>query len=266
MIWNLYRKELQRNIKYLLIWASVLIILTFTTMAMYPYMSDAGDSIASVMKMLPPAMMKAFGIDPDMFTSIVGLYNTYYGFYLVLLMGIYSGTNGATIISKEKRDKTSEFLMTKPLTRKQIFQTKMVTLFTLLILIFSIQVLFAYVGVKIFGEANVNWEIFRTMHTHGLGLLIFFTSLGVFLSMIINGRVNFMGIIVGIVFGSYFLDAISKAVEQVNWLGYISPNYYLDFNIFAPGFGFRVFNFVFFMVLSLALIFSSYLIFRKKDL
>ncbi|GLR18720.1 ABC transporter permease subunit [Portibacter lacus] len=266
MIWNLYSKELKRGIKYLLIWATVLVILTITTMSMFPYIKDAGESMSSIMNMMPPAMLKAFGIDANMFTSIIGLYNTYYGFYLVLLMGIYSGTNGATIISKEQRVKTAEFLMTKPITRGQVYFTKMMVLFTLLALIFTIQVCFAYLGVKIFGEVNVNWSVFRTMHIHGLGLLVFFTALGVFISMLVKRKVNFMGVIVGVVFGSYFIDAISKAVSQVKWLGYISPNHYLDFNIFAPGFELRVVNLAVFLLMSLALIVASYFIFKKKDI
>ncbi len=266
MIWNLYHKELKRNMRNLLIWSFVVVFLTLTTMAMYPYMKDMGESMAGMMKMMPQGMLKAFGIDPEMWSSILGLYNTYYGFYLVLLMGIFSGTNGATTLSKEERDKTSEFLLTLPLTRKSIFITKMLTILTLLLLIVAIQMLGTLVGIWVFAGGEADWSIFATMHFHGFVLLLFFTSVGVFVSMLLKAKLNFMGVIVGIVFGSYFLDAISKAVEQVKWLGFLSPNHYLNFNIFTPNYGLNMGAVIFFTLLSITLVVISYFRFRGRDI
>ena len=213
MIWNLYTKDLKRNTKNLLIWTLVVVLLTILTMAMYPYMKGMGDSMEGMMKMMPEAMLKAFGIDPQMWTSILGLYNTYYGFYLVLLMGIFSGTNGANALAKEQREKTTEFLLTKPITRGQIFITKMAIVFTLLLLIFGIQTFAAYLGITIFG-AGVNWTTFFTMHFHGLILLFFFTSLGVLLSMLLKAKLNFMGELSGSysvpIFLMLYLKLLSK--------------------------------------------------------
>ena len=235
-------------------------------MAMYPYMKDMGDSMAGMMKMMPQVMLKAFGIDPQMWSSILGLYNAYYGFYLVLLMGIFSGTNGANALAKEQREKTAEFLFAQPLTRLEIFGTKMMTVLTLLVLIVAIQMLATMLGIFIFANGQVDWSIFGIMHVHGFVLLFFFTSIGVFLSTVLRPKLNFMGVIVGIVFGSYFLDAISKAVEQVKWLGLISPNQYLNFNIFTPNYGLNLAAILFFMVLSFLLIIGAYFMFREKDI
>lgn len=265
MIWNLYSKELKRNLRNLAIWTTVVVLLTLLTMAMFPFMKDKGESMQGMMKMMPKSMLKAFGIDPQMWSSILGLYNAYFGFYLVLLMGIFSGTNGANAFSKEQREKTAEFLITKPITRSQIFLTKMLIVLTLLILIIGIQTFAAYLGIILFGD-GVNWLTFFTMHFHGFILLVFFTSVGVLLSMLLKAKLNFMGAIVGLVFGSYFIDTISKAVEQVKWLGYLSPNHYLNFNIFIPNYGLNWASITFFLVLSFALIITSFLIFQKKDI
>ena len=37
-----------------------------------------------------------------------------------------------------------------------------------------------------------------------------------------------MGPVVGMIFGSFFLDAIAKATEEVRWLGHVSPYNYLQ--------------------------------------
>lgn len=266
MIWNLYTKELKRNFRNLLIWTFVVVFLTLTTMAMYPYVKDMGDSMAGMMKMMPQGMLKAFGIDPQMWSSILGLYNAYYGFYLVLLMGIFSGTNGANALAKEQRDKTSEFLFTQAFTRGQIFVTKMLTVLTLLVLIFGIQMLSTSLGILIFADGEADWSIFGIMHVHGFFLLFFFTCVGVMLSVLLRSKLNFMGVIVGLVFGSYFLDAISKAIQEVSWLGYLSPNYYLNFNIFTPNYGLNIPSILFFFTLSMILVIASYYKFMRKDI
>lgn len=263
---NIYIKETSRGLRNLLLWSSVVVFLTLTTLAMFPYMKGMGESMESMMKMFPQGMLKAFGIDPKMWSSILGLYNTYFGFYLILLMGIYTGTNGANALSKGQRDKTAEFLLTKPISRREVFLSKMIVVITLLLLIVCIQAGSAILGIVLFGEKEVDWSVFFTMHLHGLVLLFFYTSVGVLLSTLLKSKINFMGIIVGLVFGAYFLDAISKAVQQVKWLGYLSPNHYLHFNIFAPDYGPNVVSIVFFTLLSILLIVSSYLLYRRKDI
>jgi len=48
------------------------------------------------------------------------------------------------------------------------------------------------------------------------------------MSSFLSPKLNYMGPIVGLIFGSYFLNAISMAVEKVSWLGYLSPYHYLN--------------------------------------
>ncbi|CAI8302770.1 MAG: Uncharacterised protein [Owenweeksia sp. TMED14] len=66
------------------------------------------------------------------------------------------------------------------------------------------------------------------MHIHGFFLIGFFTAAGVFMSSFSSPKLNYMGPVVGLIFGSYFLNAISMTTEKINWLGYFSPYYYLD--------------------------------------
>ncbi len=235
-------------------------------MSFYPYMSEMGESMTKIMQMMPQAFMKAMGIDPNMWSSILGLYNTYYGIYIIVLMGIYSGYNGANMLSKEERNHTAEFLLTKPITRGSIFFSKFMVTLTLLLGIFILQLISAYIGVKIFGENEVNWRIFWAMHVHGLAIMFFFTSLLLLLSVIMNPRNNFMGLAVGLVFGTYFLKAISQAVAKANWLGYFSPYHYLSINIYEPNYGIDWLNLIIFTSISLIMIVASYYIYNGKDI
>ena len=255
---NLYYKELKRNRKNLFIWSAIAMFFTLMITSLYPSMQDAGEAM---METMPKGMTKAFGMDMEQWTHIMGYYKTYYGFHIILIMSIYVCSTGANILSKEERDKTSEFLFSKPMSRKSLFTTKIASLYSLTILIFIIQSITSIIGISLFDNGTVDWEKFRYMHFNGLVLISFFASIGLLISMLSKPKKNFIGLVVGLVFTCFFLYAISKSVEEANWLGYLSPFYYLNFD--------EKTDFVAVMGFTLLAIFSlltSFKIFEKKDI
>lgn len=263
---NLYTKELKRNRKSLIIWTAIVIGLTILVMSIFPYMKNMGDQMAEMMSGLPEGMTTAMGIDAQTFNTILGMYNTYYGVYIVVLLAIYTASTGATIISKEEKDKTAEFLLTKPISRKNIFTTKVLTLFTLTFVAYLLQTTTAFIFVMALGEATVKWSVFIAMHLHGLILILFFTCLGLFLSMLIKPKKSFMGMTVGIVFGSYFLSTIAKVADTVSWIGHLSPFHYLDFAVTDPNYGVNFLAVGVMVLLSVFLLYAAYQFYEKKDI
>lgn len=264
--YNLYTKELKRNRKNLITWSLIVVGFTLMILAIFPSMEDMGEDISKMMDKLPAELGKALGVDADTWSSIIGFYSTYYGIYIILLVGIFTTSTGATIISKEEKEGTSEFLMTKPISRKTIFMTKMMSLFTLTLIIFLIQTTCAIIGFAAFGGGNVDWSAFSIMHIHGLVLIIFFTTTGVLLSMFFKPKKNFMGMVVGIIFGCYFIDAMSKAASSVEWLGYISPFHYLDFSSTNPDYSINYLGALALIALGLIILLFAYRSYSKKDI
>jgi len=228
---TLYLKELKRGRKTFFIWTAIVIAFTVMVLSIYPFMEGMGDDLTNMMRNIPDELRKAMGMDEQTWGSILGFYSTYFGIYIVLLTGIYTMSTGATILSKEEKEKTAEFLLTRPISRKSIFNTKMDSLFTLTLAIIVLQTIVAAISFSVASESALDWMKFATMHIHGAVLILFFTALGVLLSMFLNPKTNFMGLVFGIIFGSYFLNAMSKATEATEWMGYISPFNYVDFNV-----------------------------------
>ncbi len=225
---NLYFKELKRNRKNLFIWSGIVVGLTLMVLAIFPFMAEMGDSMGALMESIPPELSKALGMNADSWSSILGFYSTYYGVYIVVLISIFTTSVGATIISKEEKDQTSEFLLTRPISRKEIVWTKLMTLFTLCLIIYFLQTFTALIGIYSFTTTEVDWSTFTNMHGSGLVLILFFTTLGIIISMLVKPKKNFMGIVVGLTFGSYFLNAIGKSADAVSWIAYGSPFNYLE--------------------------------------
>ncbi len=262
---NLYFTEVKRNRKNLITWSLIAVGFTALVIAIFPTMGDMGKDLVALMDKMPAELSKAMGMDAETWTNILGFYSTYYGIYIILLVGIFCMSTGATIVSKEERDRTSEFLLTRPLSRKQIFKEKMMAMLTLTFMIFLIQTIIAIVLVAIFGS-NVRWSAFATMHVHGLVLILFFTCLGVLISFFFQPKKNFMGMVVGIIFGSYFLNAVSRAAESIEWMGYISPFRYMDFDPLNPEYSINWIGVVGLLLISSGLLYVAFRLFEKKDI
>lgn len=263
---NLYTKEIKRNRKNLITWSLIVVGFTAMIMGIFPSMADMGEDITNLMAKLPEELGKALGVDAETWSSITGFYSTYYGIYIILLVGIFTTSTGATIISKEEKEGTSEFLLTKPISRKNVFFTKIMSLLTLSLIIYAIQTVFAIIGFAIFGDGKVDWNAVTVMHLHGLVLLLFFTTTGVLLSMFFRPKKNFMGMVVGIIFGSYFINAMAKAAESVEWMGYISPFNYLEFNVTDPDYSFNIWGSVSLLLIGGLILLFARTTYLKKDI
>lgn len=262
---NLFLKELKRNRKNFLIWTSIVLGFTIMVLSIYPYMSGLGEGLTQLMDQIPPEIGKAMGMDEQTWSSILGFYSTYYGVYIVVLISVYTASTGAGIISKEERDRTSEFLLTRPISRATIFWTKMSALFTLTALIYLIQSIIAIVGISLAANAEIDWMVFTKMHLSGFILILFFTAVGVLISMFLTPKKNFMGIVVGLTFGTYFLNAIAKSTDATSWIGYFSPFHYLEITI-DPDFQINIIAVVLFVILSLGLLYGALTSYSKKDM
>lgn len=262
----LYTKELKRNRRNFLIWSSIVLGFTVMVLSIYPFMEGMGEDLSNMMQNIPNELRKAMGMDEQTWGSILGFYSTYFGIYIVLLAGVYTMSTGATILSKEEKDRTAEFLMTRPISRKSIFQSKMSALFTLALGITVLQTVAAAISFSIAAENELSWSTFSTMHFHGAALIMFFTCIGVLLSMFLNPKTNFMGIVFGVIFGSYFLDAMSKATESSEWLGYFSAFHYVDFNVGNPDYSLSIWGIVGLLVIGLSALYYAYIRYERRDI
>ncbi len=262
---NLYTKELKRNRKNLAIWSSIVIGFTLMVATIYPFMAEMGEGLNEIMDKMPPELGRAMGMDAATWSSILGFYSTYYGVYIIVLISIFTGSTATTILAKEERDHTSEFLMTRPVSRRTIFLSKMASLFSLSFLIYMIQLIVAVVAISFFAQKEVDWSIFIRLHLAGLFLMMLFTSLGVLISMFVSPKKNMMGAIVGLCFGTFLLDALGKSTEATNWLSYFSPFNYFNMTIAEPAESFRIISAIVIVLISVMILYFSSKRFDQKD-
>lgn len=218
----MFKRELKINLKSFIIWTSILIGLFLVVFLVYPSIvnSENMEMMDEMMKMFPEEMLKAFNMDISTIDSAFGWLKTEGFVFVLLITGIYSGILGSNILLKEENDKTIEYLNSVPVTRKNIVINKILCGLLYIILMIAIIGIFNFIGLSLSGEFDRKSYILLSITPIFSSIVIF--AICLFLSTFTHKTKKTIGISLGIVFASYFLNIISEIGESTEFLKYIS--------------------------------------------
>jgi ABC-2 type transport system permease protein len=121
---NIFFREMKANRKSLILWLAGLLFMVVGGMGKYGGASASGQSMNDLVQQMPRAMQAIIGVGSFDLSTVSGYYGMLF-IFLVLMGTIHAAMLGANIISKEQRDRTSEFLFVKPLSRFKIITWKL---------------------------------------------------------------------------------------------------------------------------------------------
>ena len=218
----MFKREMKINLKSFMIWTSILIGLFLVVFLVYPSIvnSENMEMMDEMMKMFPEEMLKAFNMDISSIDSAFGWLKTEGFVFVLLITGIYSGILGSNILLKEESDKTIEYLNSVPVTRKKIVGNKIVCGILYIVLMVSIVGIFNFIGLSLSGDFDRETYILLSITPIFSSIVIFAVCL--FLSTFTHKTKKTIGISLGLVFASYFLNVLSEIGESTEFLKYIS--------------------------------------------
>lgn len=218
----MFKREMKVNLKSFIIWTSILIGLFLVVFLVYPSIvnSENMEMMDEMMKMFPEEMLKAFNMDISTIDSAFGWLKTEGFVFVLLITGIYSGILGSNILLKEENDKTIEYLNSVPVARNKIAISKILCGILYIILMVVIVGIFNFVGLSLSGDFDKKTYILLSITPMFSSIVIF--TLCLFLSTFTHKTKKTLGISLGIVFASYFLNIISEMSESTEFLKYIS--------------------------------------------
>ena len=218
----MFKREIKINLKSFIIWTSILIALFLVVFLVYPSIinSENMEMMDEMMKMFPEEMLKAFNMDISSIDSAFGWLKTEGFVFILLITGIYSGILGSNILLKEESDKTLEYLNSVPVTRKNVVISKILCGLLYIILMLVIIGIFNFIGLSFSGDFDRKLYILLSITPLFSSIVIF--SICLFLSTFTHKTKKMLGISLGIVFASYFLNIISEMGESTEFLKYIS--------------------------------------------
>jgi ABC-2 type transport system permease protein len=266
---NVFFMELRRHWKEILIWSGVLVGLNVLIMFFYPIIVQS-----QVFKQLDAffqnpffkGMLTVFGVNLDNMTNASGFFVTYYGLYTVLLGSIVAILFGSKLIAEEESQKTAEFLLTKPVTRREVLNSKLAALGTLITALNLVVVLASLVTLEIMAEGPYDAGVFLIVALQTWLLMLTIGAMGIFISTLSKRGRSATKVGLGVVLGLYFINGFTRIFETTRAYGFISPFRFVDTDIAVGQFGCDWWRVAYFVGLTALLYLGSHLVYRRKDI
>lgn len=259
---TLVKHELRQGKISFLIWTVSIGFLLAICIFLFPEMKGQMDNVSDVFSSMG-SFTAAFGMDQLNFGTLIGFYAVECGNILGLGGAFYAALSAAGMLSKEEKEKTAEFLLTHPVSRKRVLTEKLIAL---LIQITAINLIFYALSVgsiAAIGE-EIPWKEISLLHLAYYLLQLELAGICFGISAFL--RKGSAGAGLGIAAMMYFLNLIANIADVASFLKYITPFGYcegadiisngsLDITLVAIG-----------AVIGIGGIIIAYLKYTKKDI
>ncbi len=267
MSWNLFSKEMRRNALSLMIWMIVITVLISVTMSAYPEFLKNQSKVIAMMSLFPKGLLQFKGVSniSDLL-SVLGFYSVNNVIYMMVLGSVFAIVLSSNILLKEEYEKTAEYLLTRPISRSEIFISKIAVLLLNIILINLVATLAGYISLEVFKNEPYSIRSFLILSTYTLLLNLLFGAIGLFISTLVKRAKPITSFSIGLVLIFYFIFTISKIAESVSRIGYLSPFKYANMDAINPNYTLDLWHLIYFIGCSSMLVFLSYRLYIRKDI
>ncbi|MEH7074527.1 ABC transporter permease subunit [Neobacillus drentensis] len=263
---NIFLKELKSYRKSLTFWSIGVFLMVASGMAKYAAYSSSGQSINDLIADLPRSLKAVMGFGVVDLSKISGYYSLLY-IYLLLMATIHAAMLGASIIAKEERDKTAEFLFVRPVSRNTIVAAKLLAAFTNIAIFNLVTLVSAITLIEKYNSAGeaVNGEIVLTQV--GMFILqVLFLAIGSALAAVKKKPKTAPSLATGILLLTYMLSIAIDLNENIEWLKYITPFKYFEAKNLMLGSGLEPIFITLSVILTALLLVATFIFYKKRDL
>lgn len=213
------KKELRQNWKAFLIWTAVIAFMLVICVLMFPEMSKEMDSVTDIFANMG-SFSAAFGMDQINFGEIMGFYGVECGNMLGIGGGFFAAYLGISILSKEEKEHTAEFLFSHPISRSRVLAEKLGSVF---LQILAMNVIIVGISILSFQIIHEDVAVKEFFLLHLAYLILQFEIACICFGISAFLRQNGIGIGLGLAAILYFANIICNLSEQAEFLKYITP-------------------------------------------
>ncbi len=221
---TLVKHELRQGKTSFLIWTASIGFLLATCIFLFPEMKGQMDGVSDMFASMG-SFTEAFGMDRLNFGTLTGFYAVECGNILGLGGAFYAALCAVGMLSKEEKDKTAEFLLTHPVSRKKIITEKLIAVLIQITAMNIIIYALAIGSIAAVGE-TISWKEISLMHLAYYLLQIELAGICFGISAFL--RKGSVGIGLGIAVMMYFLNLIANIADVAEFLKYITPFGYCE--------------------------------------
>ena len=223
---NIYKKELSLLRSSMLAWTGVLVLLILMFLTIYPQFTKDVETTRHLLGTLSAQIRDMVGLSIDNFFSFLGFY-AYTFTYLTLAGAIQAMNLGLGMLSKESHSKTTDFLLTKPVTRSRIFIAKFAAVLTVIGITNIVLHTVTYMLANVFGVGDFDTNIFMLLAATFLLVQLWFVACGILVSQLVGRIKSTISWSLSIVFGLYIVGLLGSLLSDED-IRYFTPFKYFD--------------------------------------
>ncbi len=221
---TVYKFELRRGRTTTLIFTLICTALLLFVMAVYPLFKDMLGDMSTMMSDMG-AFSEMFGMDQLDYGSAQDYFATEGGLMVAFCGSILAAFLGGAALGREEGDRTAEWLLTHPISRSRIFFGKLLSMATLLLIMNAVCALFTGLSFPIIGEP-LNVKTFLLFYLAQYVMHLEIGCMSLLLSALMKRSAGPIGL--GVALVMYFVSLIAAALEELEFLTYITPFTYSD--------------------------------------
>ncbi len=237
---TIFRFEIKKLWLSTLFWSVGLVSGLLLYMAFFPTMAADPSFMEAVLEDFPQEFLNFFGLSSDLpFSSILGYYALTMGFIMGAI-AIHAAYLGLSILSVEERELTADFLMTRPISRKQIFIQKTLAILVHLGIIYLVINISSIVITTAFRSSqSIDYNALLLFTSSLILFQLFFASIGLAISVLLPKFDNVIAYSLAIGFGLFIVSGMGDmlsidGIRYVTAYGYFDPNTVLVNGISLP--------------------------------
>lgn len=260
---NIFLRELKANRKALIIWSVCMFLLILSGMGKYTAYSSGQNN--EIFQQMPYSIRALLGMGSFDVATMAGYFAMLF-LYIELTAAIHAVLLGAGIIAKEERDKTTEFLIIKPVSRTTIITSKLLAALVNIIILNIVTLVSSLAMVDAYNKGNdISSEIGMFILSMFIVQLIFL-SIGAALAAFMRKPKASGSLSVGILLVSFVISKITDLTDSLNGLNLLSPFKYFNYKSLVEGNGLSLAIVILSLLLVAVFSVSTYFFYKRRDL
>lgn len=218
---KMYLREIKTNIKSLTIWTVVMALLIIVALGKFAAFEGNPESLV-ILDTMPPQLMEALGMRAFNLTTVDGFFGVMFT-YFTIIGAMAAAMWGSEVIGKEERDRTVEFTLVLPVSRRKIVTSKLLAALTNCTLFVLFTWIISVFSVRVYQPAQAFYDFLRLEMLAMFLIEMIFLSFGLMLGCVSNNPRKVGSAAIGVILGLYFLSFIVGMNAKLDWLKWLTP-------------------------------------------
>ncbi|MDF2616283.1 MAG: hypothetical protein K0Q47_938 [Sedimentibacter sp.] len=258
----IFKFEMRQLKKSIIIWSLALCTAIFFMLPVYIKMiTSAGYGMESFSD---NTFFDSLGLNMDILNTPMGIYY-FLTFFIMFACAINGFNKGLTIMTKEYKQNSADFLLTKPWSRGNVYVSKFSASAIEAIIVGVFYTVMSYVSMSRGTTESYNFQALILIAVSITWVQLIFLTLGMLIGTIFPKIRATLPISTGVVFLSYATGSMSRIVG-INFLRFLSPLHYFNGSEIITTASYEVKYIVALIILMFFFLAAGYKIFCKKDI